>query len=195
MDRSNISYNNDSLEQPSKSSKMVLIEDLLEDEGVEREERVIRGLKSDRLFFEPGGETNSILEEQVKKTSNSNGYCSNVELSVTLKSIESLDPYLDFKKSMEEMVDANNGVKDWDWLQELLGCYLKVNEKRHHEFIIGAFVDLLLGLELEGLEWINCSSFVASSSSPMRFSSSDISISFTSNSTSNLPNDEVSFSS
>lgn len=93
---SNILYNNDSLEQPARCSTAALfVEDLLEDEGIERMERVITGLKSDRLFFEPD-ETNSILGE-AKKPSNSNRYCSNVEKSVKLMSMESSDPYLDFK--------------------------------------------------------------------------------------------------
>uniref|UniRef100_A0A7N0UNB2 Transcription repressor n=1 Tax=Kalanchoe fedtschenkoi TaxID=63787 RepID=A0A7N0UNB2_KALFE len=177
-----ISYCNDS---PKCSTAFV--EDLLEDgeEGGETMERVIRGLKSDRLFFEPG-ETNSILGE-AKKASSSNGCRSNVEKAVTLLSMESNNPYLDFKQSMVEMVEAH-GVGSWDWLQELLGCYLKVNGKSNHRFIIRAFVELLVSLDLEGLG-LSCSSFVASSSSPVAFSSSDISTSCCSSS--NLPADEA----
>uniref|UniRef100_A0A6N2KTT9 Transcription repressor n=1 Tax=Salix viminalis TaxID=40686 RepID=A0A6N2KTT9_SALVM len=62
-----------------------------------------------------------------------------------VSSMESRDPYLDFKKSMEEMVEAH-GLTDWEALEELLCCYLKVNGKSNHGYIIGAFVDLLLGL-------------------------------------------------
>ncbi|CAM8962177.1 unnamed protein product [Rhodiola kirilowii] len=128
-------------------------EDLLDDVegGVER---VIRGfIKSDRLFFEPV-ETNSILSHEAAKKL-VNGRCSSSGSSdimekktthVSLVPIESLDPYLDFKKSMEEMVEAQyheDKQADWDWLQELLGCYLKVNGKSNHEYIIQAFVDLL----------------------------------------------------
>ncbi|KAL9678213.1 hypothetical protein QQ045_016052 [Rhodiola kirilowii] len=148
---------------------------LIDDDLEATTESVIRGLKSDRLFFEPD-ETNSILAEAKEAES---GYDSNVEKNVTLLSMESKDPFLDFKKSMEEMVEANNGVMDWNWLQELFGCYLNVNEKSNHGFIIGAFVELLVSLDLEvlGLLCSSSSSFVTadSSASPFTFSSSNIS--------------------
>ncbi|KDP36142.1 hypothetical protein JCGZ_08786 [Jatropha curcas] len=101
-------------------------------------ETVIRGLRSERLFFEPE-ETSSILD-QVK---NNNGEFPFKE-SIVL-SMDSQEPYLDFKKSMEEMVEAH-GLKDWEGLEELLCCYLKVNGKSNHGYIIGAFVDLLVDL-------------------------------------------------
>ncbi|KAJ6425625.1 hypothetical protein OIU84_026239 [Salix udensis] len=101
-------------------------------------ETVIKGLRSERLFFKPG-ETNSILEEAKEDDE-----CFPFKESV-VSSMESRDPYLDFKKSMEEMVEAH-GLTDWEALEELLCCYLKVNGKSNHGYIIGAFVDLLLGL-------------------------------------------------
>ncbi|KAH7692790.1 Nucleotide-diphospho-sugar transferases protein [Dioscorea alata] len=55
------------------------------------------------------------------------------------------DPYQDFRTSMEEMVEAH-GVKEWPHLQELLHCYLKLNEKKTHKVILLAFVDLLMQL-------------------------------------------------
>jgi len=58
-------------------------------------------------------------------------------------SVESQDPYVDFLRSMEEMVEAQC-VKDWDGLQELLCWYLKVNGKSNHGYIVGAFIDLLV---------------------------------------------------
>ncbi|XP_008798879.2 transcription repressor OFP13 [Phoenix dactylifera] len=106
--------------------------------GPETVEAVIRGLRSDRLFFEPC-RTNSVVEEAAAKTGRVP-----FEGSVAM-AIDSKDPYWDFKVSMEEMVVAH-GVKDWGWLQEMLGWYLKLNGKRTHGFIVGAFVDLLLGL-------------------------------------------------
>lgn len=60
--------------------------------------------------------------------------------------MESDDPYRDFKRSMQEMVESSSGIKDWEWLQELLGWYLKMNGNGNHGFIVGAFVDLLLEL-------------------------------------------------
>ncbi|XP_011044041.1 PREDICTED: transcription repressor OFP13-like [Populus euphratica] len=102
-------------------------------------ETVIKGLRSERLFFKPG-ETNSILEEA--KAGGEFPFKESVVLSM-----ESQDPYLDFKKSMEEMVEAH-GLTDWEGLEELLYCYLKVNGKSNHGYIIGAFVDLLVGLAM-----------------------------------------------
>ncbi|XP_017701755.2 transcription repressor OFP13 [Phoenix dactylifera] len=105
--------------------------------GGETVEAVIRGLRSDRLFFEPGS-TSSILEE----ASVAEGVP--FEGSVAM-AMDSKDPYWDFKVSMEEMVLAH-GVKDLGWLEEMLGWYLRVNGKWTHEFIVGAFLDVLLGL-------------------------------------------------
>ncbi|KAJ7974869.1 transcription repressor OFP13-like [Quillaja saponaria] len=107
-------------------------------------ETVVRGVvrsETERLFFEPGGETSSILEKNEKKGENSNGFFSE---SVVL-AMESEDPYGDFRRSMEEMVECC-GVKDWECLEELLSWYLKVNGKKNHGFIVGAFVDLLVSL-------------------------------------------------
>ncbi|KAK6233785.1 hypothetical protein QUC31_006191 [Theobroma cacao] len=100
-------------------------------------EMVVRGARSERLFFEPGSDTSSILEEA--KTGGLP-----FKESVVL-AMESADPYVDFRKSMEEMVETH-GLKDWKILEELLGWYLQVNGKTNHGFIIGAFIDLLVGL-------------------------------------------------
>ncbi|GAV57221.1 Ovate domain-containing protein [Cephalotus follicularis] len=91
-----------------------------DDSGGDSTETVIKGIRSsERLLFEPG-ETSSILEEA--KTS---GFP--FKASVVL-SMESQDPCVDFRKSMEEMVDAHR-LKDWDGLEELLCWYLRVNVK------------------------------------------------------------------
>lgn len=58
------------------------------------------------------------------------------------------DPYSDFRRSMEEMVEAL-GLDErahWARLHELLLCYLALNSKQTHKYIISAFADLLLGL-------------------------------------------------
>ncbi|CAI9760866.1 unnamed protein product [Fraxinus pennsylvanica] len=104
-------------------------------------ETMIRGLRTaDRLFFEPAQETSSILEEAIKI-----GYEFPFKESVAVMAMDSRDPFVDFRVSMEEMVEAH-GLKDWDCLEELLACYLKVNDKSNHGYIIGAFVDLLVNL-------------------------------------------------
>lgn len=77
------------------------------------------------------------------------------------------DPYEDFKRSMEEMVAAMGLVEDDGGqqqqhrerrlqkqlsgaqrmrLQELLLCYLALNRKNAHKYIVGAFADVLRGL-------------------------------------------------
>uniref|UniRef100_A0A1D1ZJD3 Transcription repressor n=1 Tax=Anthurium amnicola TaxID=1678845 RepID=A0A1D1ZJD3_9ARAE len=61
----------------------------------------------------------------------------------------SKDPYRDFRSSMEEMVEAH-GLRDWRGLQELLHCYLKLNETKTHKVIVLAFMDLLVQLASDG---------------------------------------------
>ncbi|CAH1446389.1 unnamed protein product [Lactuca virosa] len=120
-------------------------------------ENIVRGARSERLFFEPGPTTSSILEGNKqcvdilieggggggRDDCGGNGDIPYKE-SVAV-AIESEDPHGDFKKSMQEMVE-NHGLKDWECLEELLGWYLRMNGKNHHELIVGAFVDLLAGI-------------------------------------------------
>ncbi|KAG4981887.1 hypothetical protein JHK87_026636 [Glycine soja] len=60
------------------------------------------------------------------------------------------DPYVDFRRSMQEMVEARPELMDvksnWNVLHELLLCYLALNPKSTHKFILGAFADLLVSL-------------------------------------------------
>ncbi|ONI21524.1 hypothetical protein PRUPE_2G071500 [Prunus persica] len=109
-------------------------EDYFEGESLEM---VVRGARSERLFFEPE-DTNSILEKA--KAGEINPFKESVVLAM-----ESEDPYKDFRRSMEEMVESH-GLKDWECLEELLGWYLRVNKKKNHGFIVGAFLDLLVAL-------------------------------------------------
>ncbi|XP_010553596.1 PREDICTED: transcription repressor OFP15-like [Tarenaya hassleriana] len=103
-------------------------------------ENVIKGLKSSKRFiFEKKGRSNSILEEANQPR---NGF--------VLLSLESKDPYYDFKRSMEEMVDAHKLHRNWRSLEKLLYWFLKVNSERSHGYIFAAFVDLLVGLAFKG---------------------------------------------
>ncbi|KAL3536048.1 hypothetical protein ACH5RR_004509 [Cinchona calisaya] len=125
-------FSNKSCECPSFSSLL-----FREEESDDVETTVIRGLRSERLsFFEPG-ETSSILE-----MAKMDGLPFKESL---VMAVDSRDPFADFKKSMEEMVEAH-GLKDWKSLEDLLTCYLRVNGKSNHGYIVGAFVDLLVGL-------------------------------------------------
>ncbi|KAK9122457.1 hypothetical protein Syun_020074 [Stephania yunnanensis] len=59
--------------------------------------------------------------------------------------VASENPYQDFKESMEEMVRGHE-IKSWNGLQELLHCYLSLNDRTNHQTILLAFVDLLINL-------------------------------------------------
>ncbi|KAJ8432063.1 hypothetical protein Cgig2_016342 [Carnegiea gigantea] len=124
-------------------------------------ESVIRGLRSDRLFFEAEKSSSlvSMSSSRLLAATQEKG-CSEdkddeeeeaeEEEKVAYKetemlSMESENPYEDFRRSMEEMVEAH-GVKDWKGLEELLGCYLKINGKTNHGYIVGAFIDLLISI-------------------------------------------------
>lgn len=107
-------------------------------------EVVVQGAKSERLIFDPV-ESNSILEKLTEE-----GKCELIpfEGSVVL-AMESEDPYVDFRRSMEEMVESH-GIRDWECLEALLNWYLKVNGMKNHGYILGAFVDLLVELGGDG---------------------------------------------
>ncbi|KAK6802515.1 hypothetical protein RDI58_000295 [Solanum bulbocastanum] len=114
-------------------------------------EKVIKGLRlgKERLFFEPE-ETSSILDFQENKnisitSTNINVVDEGNIISFVPMGLDSNDPFVDFRKSMEEMVEAYE-IKGWENLEELLTCYLKVNCKSNHGYIVGAFVDLLVNL-------------------------------------------------
>ncbi|XP_044462522.1 transcription repressor OFP13-like [Mangifera indica] len=137
-----LANNNAGVETPeawftnSSTSARSFSSDSAEEFDGESLEMVVRGARSERLFFEPG-DSSSILEE-----AKTEGFP--FKESVVL-AMESEDPYVDFRRSMEEMVEAH-GLKDREFLEELLGWYLKVNGKNNHGFIIDAFVDLLVAL-------------------------------------------------
>ncbi|XP_019156628.1 PREDICTED: transcription repressor OFP13-like [Ipomoea nil] len=130
-------------------------------------EKVIRGLRSERLVFKPE-ETSSMVVESAAG-GGGGGEKFPLKESVAM-AMDSTDPIMDFKRSMEEMVEAHDGVKDWEFLEELLICYLRINGKSTHGYIVGAFVDLLVGLSIDAAaatdaETTAAATTVASSSS------------------------------
>ncbi|XP_010102029.2 transcription repressor OFP13 [Morus notabilis] len=105
-------------------------------------ENAAQAIKKNRLFFEPGGNTNSILGS----TRFSFQDC-------VVHAIESSDPYAGFRVSMEQMAEAYGLVKtnsvekdNWEYLEGLLSWYLSMNEKKNHGFIVEAFIDMYAGL-------------------------------------------------
>ncbi|KAK8649386.1 hypothetical protein V6N13_130115 [Hibiscus sabdariffa] len=141
-------------------------------------ETVIRGLRSDRLFFEPGpGETRSIMEEAAKRNEEEEDGMNELPFKDSaVLSMESGDPYVDFRESMEEMVEAQ-GLIEWEGLQQLLFWYLRANGKCNHGYILGAFVDLLLARLAIGVSNSESDSTRPSPSSPLSFYTSSSSCS------------------
>ncbi|KAK6914904.1 Ovate protein family, C-terminal, partial [Dillenia turbinata] len=57
------------------------------------------------------------------------------------------NPYEDFRRSMQDMIELRMEQSqriDWDFMEELLFCYLKLNEKKSYKYILSAFVDLIV---------------------------------------------------
>ncbi|KAI4381932.1 hypothetical protein MLD38_007949 [Melastoma candidum] len=56
-------------------------------------------------------------------------------------------PYRDFKGSMRDMVESRaDRAVDWEFMEEMLLCYLGLNDRDSHEHILSAFVDLVISL-------------------------------------------------
>ncbi|KAJ4830143.1 hypothetical protein Tsubulata_019929 [Turnera subulata] len=101
---------------------------------------------SHRFFFSSPGRSNSIIETLDAPPAE---YCKTpVSGGIAVKKY-SPDPYSDFKLSMQEMIEARE-LRDvrgnWDYLHELLSCYLTLNPKHTHKFIISAFADIVICL-------------------------------------------------
>ncbi|CAI8584728.1 unnamed protein product [Vicia faba] len=113
---------------------------------------------SNRFFFSSPGRSNSIVESTSSSSSSSSLITtapSNKKKPIFNGSVAvptySPDPYMDFRRSMQEMVEARpelmNDVKsNWDTLHDLLLSYLALNPKSTHKFILGAFSDLIVTL-------------------------------------------------
>ncbi|KAF6159005.1 hypothetical protein GIB67_042086 [Kingdonia uniflora] len=135
----------------SESASFSTISDHCDSGGCNQLMEVVRGgLQSERLLFEPDRDTSSMLTETIG--SGGGVGLSLLKESVVLAGMESTDPYEDFRRSMEEIVEAHALVfKDWECLEELLTWYLRVNGKNNHGFIVCAFVDLLVALASSSL--------------------------------------------
>ncbi|XP_059625886.1 transcription repressor OFP12-like [Cornus florida] len=107
---------------------------------------------SHRFFFSSPGRSNSIIDSSAASSSSSPGDppgCDALVRGSIAIPTYSPDPYKDFRRSMQEMVEARELMDvraNWDYLHELLLCYLALNPKSTHKFIVGAFADLLVSL-------------------------------------------------
>ncbi|XP_077252606.1 transcription repressor OFP14-like [Tasmannia lanceolata] len=107
---------------------------------------------SQRFFVSPAGTSNSLVDEarSIDEASSSDGDDELPTLPHHTVAVltSSQDPYDDFRRSMQEMVEVRQGAHrqplDWDFLEELLFCYLKLNEKKVHKYILGAYMDLMV---------------------------------------------------
>ncbi|KAK1352650.1 Transcription repressor [Heracleum sosnowskyi] len=107
---------------------------------------------SQRFFFSSPGRSNSIVDStsSLASTSSSSLLPEHDTLSggIAVPTL-SPDPYLDFFRSMQDMVEAY-GLTDlktnYNNLHELFRCYLSLNPKSTHKYIVRAFTDLLISL-------------------------------------------------
>lgn len=123
-----------------------------------------------RFFVKPGNSGSILMEDSVSTLTNTSdeGESSNSNSSSPVANHNqdhhrelpdncvallrySLTPYNDFRRSMQDVVESkygninnkNNNHIDWDFMEDLLFCYLNLNEKKSHKFILSAFVDLI----------------------------------------------------
>ncbi|WZZ21827.1 hypothetical protein YC2023_123214 [Brassica napus] len=54
---------------------------------------------------------------------------------------ESINPFQDYKNSMNQMIDERD-IETEDDLKQLLRCFLDINPPPHHNLIVRAFVDI-----------------------------------------------------
>ncbi|CAH8380877.1 unnamed protein product [Eruca vesicaria subsp. sativa] len=130
---------------------------------------------SRRFFFSSPGRSNAITDSPetrsrelsdnsdcatIKTTKNKNYDNTNVDTtrllsggSAVKQHVYSPDPLTDFRRSMQEMIDAAIDAGDlshpddgYDYLNELLLSYLALNPTDMHKFIIRAFSDVMVSL-------------------------------------------------
>lgn len=114
-----------------------------EEEEEDEDEVVMRGLSSERLLFDVGSTSSLLVETEGKGDGGETTPAFDGGVAVA---VDSTDPFGDFRVSMEEMVEAHGVAIDWDWMQEMLGWFLRANGKINHGFIISAFLDLVVSL-------------------------------------------------
>lgn len=122
-------------------------------------------LRASQRFFVSPATSNSLIEEARWSASTyddigSSSTTLNDSITVSTKQdtlklpeesvavlVYTRDPYEDFWRSMLEMIEARSHLHqtiDWDFMEELLFCYLKLNDKKSYKYILGAFVDLVV---------------------------------------------------
>ncbi|KAE8698293.1 Transcription repressor OFP12 [Hibiscus syriacus] len=106
---------------------------------------------SQRFFFSSPGRSNAIVESpDTRPEPETKTPAASVAMDggVAVKKY-SPDPCKDFRVSMLEMIEARNLTdvnKEWEFLHELLLCYLTLNPENTHKFIFSAFADIVVCL-------------------------------------------------
>ncbi|KAA8540424.1 hypothetical protein F0562_024657 [Nyssa sinensis] len=125
---------------------------------------------SHRFFVAPGS-SSSLIEEARTSTTMSDDMGSSSTTTTTLndsarnrddhvKEVMGPDDFIalftysaspsdDFQRSMQEMIEArlrHHGKVDWEFMEELLFCYMNLNDKKSYKYILSAFVDLIVVL-------------------------------------------------
>ncbi|XP_059306636.1 transcription repressor OFP14 [Lycium ferocissimum] len=86
-------------------------------------------------------ESSAISTDCSKETTNADDFITVVTYSPS--------PYDDFRQSMQEMMEArlnDRGKINWEFMEELLFCYLNLNDKKSYKYILNAFVDQIVVL-------------------------------------------------
>ncbi|KAL5975142.1 hypothetical protein ACLOJK_031821 [Asimina triloba] len=103
-------------------------------------------LRPSQRFFVSPCTSNSLAEEAAESSRPSSEDLPGESIAVLTYT---RDPYDDFRRSMQEIVEARQVDRreplDWDFMEDLLFCYLNLNEKKAHKYILGAFVDVMVG--------------------------------------------------
>ncbi|KAH6820981.1 hypothetical protein C2S53_020033 [Perilla frutescens var. hirtella] len=121
--------------------------------------------RSARFFVESGSSSSRITDEPFSSSSSATASASvaseeaeaateAADVSLAPEDFIALltyspSPYEDFRRSMQEMVEVrleHNGKVDWQFLEELLFCYLDLNNKKSYRYILRAFVDIIVVL-------------------------------------------------
>ncbi|XP_026661483.2 transcription repressor OFP14-like [Phoenix dactylifera] len=95
---------------------------------------------SERFFVKPGS-SSSLIEEARLSVGSLSPRCEGQAVGIL-----SRDPDADFRRSMLEMVEARHvdpeEPLDWEFVEELLYCFLRLNDRGVHKHIVRAFTDL-----------------------------------------------------
>uniref|UniRef100_A0A0E0JKM7 Transcription repressor n=1 Tax=Oryza punctata TaxID=4537 RepID=A0A0E0JKM7_ORYPU len=101
-------------------------------------------------FTQPAAaETSSRSESVAEDTRETSSGDEDNSSSCTAIMLFSMDPYTDFRRSMQNIIETHHVEEpqplDWDFLEELLFYYLQLNEQSVHKYILKAFADLTAG--------------------------------------------------